>query len=281
MNSLKCVVFNMYFKCDIGEYWYEVHGQGEPVVLLHGFTGDGRTWETVVRKWKNSCKFIIIDLPGHGKTNVLNRTMEECCYDIKAILDMLSLEKVHMCGYSMGGRTALSFSVCHPEYIQSLVLESASPGLRDAKERVERIRKDKSLIRMIEQDGLDRFVDYWENVPLFASQNNLPAEKKQTIRCIRRSQSVDGLASSLAYMGTGEQPSWWNDLSTFKKPVLLLAGEYDTKYTTLNQAMQQAFVHSEFSIIKHAGHAIHVEQPTIFGETVMEFIFRSVKNGDN
>src|SRR5699024_3011477 len=271
----------MYFKSRTGSvYWYEIHGEGPPVVLLHGFTGSVRTWDTFIHQWQNSCRFIIIDLPGHGKTDAPQKTMEDCCRDIKELLDGLSLDNIHLVGYSMGGRTALSFAMLYPDDVHARVLESASPGLIAKKERMDRQHKDAKLIQMLEQKGLKRFVDYWEKIPLFESQNHFPDNVQQSIRGIRLSHGKEGLISSLQYMGTGVQPSWWDRLSTFDKPVFLLAGEYDEKYISINSAMQQKFVHSDFSVVKNAGHAIHVEQSVIFGKLVVEYILNNVCNMD-
>lgn len=73
-------------------------------------------------------------------------------------------------------------------------------------------------------------------------------------------------------MGTGSQPSWWTNLATFPKPVLLIVGELDDKFIRINQKMYEYLPNSEMRIVKNVGHAIHVEEPFIFGTIVKEFI---------
>jgi len=254
-------------------YWYELNGKGEPVVLLHGFTGTGETWKGIVSEWMHDFQTLTIDLPGHGRTNTSNPKSMECfCRDLAALLDDLHLEQVHLIGYSMGGRTALSFAFLYPERVSSLTLESASPGLADGYQRENRRRQDKKLADFIESGGIKAFVDYWENIPLFESQKQLPGSVRERIRHERLFHSKEGLAESLRYMGTGSQPSWREELPNLSIPILLLAGEYDKKFIEINQMMEKLLPSVELTIVKNAGHAIHVEQPSIFGKIVIGFL---------
>ena len=263
----------MYFTVKDATYWYEIHGEGVPIVLLHGFTGSTATWQPFIEAYKDNIQVIAIDLPGHGRTDTpLGKSMEECCWDLKQLFHYLQLDKFHLLGYSMGGRTALSFAMMYPKHVQSLVLESSSPGLAATEDRALRIEKDEKNARRIEVDGLEAFVDFWEAIPLFASQRHLPIGARQTVRRERMNQSESGLAGSLRLMGTGRQPSWWNDLHRLNIPVLLLAGAYDEKFIKTNLAMNKQLPNSTVEVIDHAGHAIHVEQSNIFGRIVIGFI---------
>lgn len=256
-------------------YWYEIYGEGEAVVLLHGFTGSTKTWSNFIESYQSKFKIITIDLPGHGKTECPNPiSMETCCHDIHTILQRNQIHRFHLLGYSMGGRTALTYAMLYPEQLQSLILESASPGLRTEEERHNRIQSDEKLANKMEEEGVESFVNYWENIPLFESQKKLPQNIQQKIRNERLSQSAEGLAMSLRTMGTGRQPSWWSHLETFDKPVLLIVGELDHKYVAINSEMKKSLVNSEMIVVKNVGHAIHVEQPEFFGKMVEEFIFK-------
>ncbi|WP_164668290.1 2-succinyl-6-hydroxy-2,4-cyclohexadiene-1-carboxylate synthase [Virgibacillus doumboii] len=262
----------MYFTINDSKYWYEVNGEGEPVLLLHGFTGTTATWSSFVEDWAKKYKVIMVDLPGHGKTDAFAPwSMDVFCADLVSFLNHLQLEKVHLVGYSLGGRTALSFTVFYPERVKSLILESASPGLELASERENRIHNDEQLAQRIEQDGMESFVDYWEMIPLFRTQDKLSSEMKRKIRDERLSQSAKGLAQSLRFMGTGSQPSWWDRLKDLTVPVLLLAGELDDKFIGINKKMFYRMPSADLTIVEDSGHAIHVEQPRIFGKIVNGF----------
>src|SRR5690606_8573198 len=109
-------------------------------------------------------------LPGHGKTITPTPIpMEQCCEDIQSLLSENDITTFHLLGYSMGGRTSLSYAITYPEQIKSLILESASPGLDTEEERKNRMANDEKLAVKIEQEGLTAFVDFWENIPLFES----------------------------------------------------------------------------------------------------------------
>ena len=89
--------------------------------------------------FKGKFRTVAVDLTGHGKTAVpedINRySMEQQVEDLEALFDMLSLERFTLVGYSMGGRVALAYTVQYPERVSSLILESASPGLKTAEEQ--------------------------------------------------------------------------------------------------------------------------------------------------
>lgn len=264
----------LYFSVNDADYWYEVHGDGaRSLVLLHGFTGSTETWSFFIKRRPAQLRLILIDLPGHGKTKTKKlKSMEECCSDLVQLFDHIGLKKFHLAGYSMGGRTALSFTMLYPKYVQSLILESASPGLEDETERKARVEKDEQLARKIESEGMEAFVHYWENIPLFESQKRLPESVRQKIRSGRLRQSAEGLALSLRSMGTGKQPSWWHLLGKMSVPVLLLVGELDAKYVTINQKMQAEIPTCKLVICENAGHAVHIEDRDAFIRHVSLFI---------
>lgn len=250
---------------------YEIAGEGEPVVFLHGFTGTRRTWREVCSELKGY-QCILIDLPGHGETNLEIHSMNDCCYALARLLEWLKIDKMHLVGYSMGGRVALSFANYYPDFVHTLVLESASPGLREKVERADRKERDDRLARFIMEKGIRNFVDYWEGIPLFASQKELNAGTRQKIREERLSQTKEGLVMSLRTMGTGVQPSWWERLTGLDQQVLLIAGEKDTKFVAINRLMQKEIPNAALSVCPETGHAVHVENSRIFGKIVEAFL---------
>lgn len=261
----------------IGEmtYSYKVDGEGPCIVLLHGFTGSQSTWSAFVEKWQSSFRMITVDLPGHGKTiGQASRTMKEVCDDLACLFTHLEIGPFHLVGYSLGGRTALSFALLYPAYVTSLILESASPGLKTDQERAERIESDRRLAQRIQENGLAKFVDFWEDLPLFASQRKLAHTIRAAIREERMHQSVEGLVQSLLTMGTGCQPSWWDQLKELKTPVLLIVGEWDAKFVEINQQMKRKLETAELAVIKQAGHAVHLEQFSLFANRITEFVLR-------
>ena len=254
-------------------YAYTVQGEGTPLVLLHGFTGRKETWDPFFAKFAKGYQVIAIDLPGHGESfsqGVV--TMMDFVEDFHLFMKNLVNEPFHLLGYSFGGRSALSYAMQYPERIRTLILESASPGLRTKEERLERQESDRQLAEKIEREGVASFVDYWEAIPLFSSQKRLTEKAWRQQRKERLSQSASGLAMSLLGMGTGFQPSWWEDLDQINFPVLLIVGEEDGKFVRINKEMERQIPTAELQKIKEAGHATHLEQPAIFLEYVKAFV---------
>ena len=87
---------------------------------------------------------------------------------MKQLLDLLKIEKTDILGYSMGGRLALSFAILYPVFVRKLILESSSPGLITEQERANRRMQDRKLCDLIQKNGIEKFVEYWENIPLFS-----------------------------------------------------------------------------------------------------------------
>ncbi|MFS0644315.1 2-succinyl-6-hydroxy-2,4-cyclohexadiene-1-carboxylate synthase [Siminovitchia sp. 179-K 8D1 HS] len=261
-------------------YHVDVQGSGEAVMLLHGFTGNGGTWKETINILSGSFRTIAVDLPGHGQTDapadLAKYEMEAVAAHLLELLNRLKIDHVHLLGYSMGGRLALGMSILYPERFKSLMLESSSPGLRTKVEREQRIMADQQLAEKILKDGIESFVDYWENIPLFSTQKALPVEKQRAIRQSRLKNRAKGLANSLLGMGTGRQPSWWDRLQELQVPVLVICGELDVKFCRIAKEMDKRIPDSRLVILEGAGHALHVEEPMKFGTIVKEFLMEIV-----
>lgn len=269
----------MKFEIENRSYAYDLIGEGPPLVLLHGFTGTKKTWDVFLPKWTKEYTVIRIDMPGHGNTVCTKfPNINEFCTDLASLLDYLNYPKVHILGYSMGGRVALQFSKKQQGRINSLILESSSPGLATKSERQGRMSYDSKLIKLLETEGLISFVNKWEKIPLFNSQRKLSFKLKQKIRKERLGQTVDGLVSSLKYMGTGAQSSVWESLIKLNFPILLLVGSLDEKFIKINNVMNKKLLYSQLEVISGAGHAIHVEKPAQFDTVVIEFLNRATLN---
>ncbi|WP_246231678.1 2-succinyl-6-hydroxy-2,4-cyclohexadiene-1-carboxylate synthase [Sporosarcina jiandibaonis] len=246
------------------------------IVFLHGFTGSAGTWSEITGLLKEKFHTIAIDLIGHGKTTAPRDpgrySMEKQIADLETLFNELNIEKFILLGYSMGGRIALSYTIMYPKRVESLILESSTPGLKTNNERMERMSNDKLLAQRINSEGIRSFVEFWESIPLFYSQKKLSAEHQQRIRDERLSQNEVGLSNSLLGIGTGSQPSNWHRLKEINVPVLLITGEFDRKFIKIAQEMKKALHYSKHCSVKDAGHAIHVEKPTLFATMIEEHI---------
>lgn len=256
-------------------YEVEERGSGAAVLLLHGFTGSLETWDSHLRAL-DGLRAIRLDMLGHGRSEApadpARYRMEEVVEDLAAIFDALAVERAAVVGYSMGGRVALRFGLAHPERCWALVLESASPGIAEADERAKRIEADERLARLLETEGIEAFVRYWESLPLWATQERLPQEVRQALRALRLAQRPHGLANSLRGLGAGHDHSVLDRLGGLQLPVLLITGALDEKYVALAAKMRARLPNARWVNVPGAGHAVHLEAPETFTQVVSEFL---------
>jgi len=111
------------------QMYFEIHGEGEPLLLLHGFTGAGSNWQAFVSGLSREYQLIIPDLRGHGRsTNPSSEfTFRQSALDIFALLDHLAIEKSKAIGASAGGKTLLHMATQQPPRVEAMVLASAAP----------------------------------------------------------------------------------------------------------------------------------------------------------
>jgi len=269
----------------INNCWFTYSSAGNakhPAILfLHGFMGDRDEFKQAIATLSKQFYCVAIDLLGHGQTYLQDQnTEQEYYYRIQAIadliikfLDFLRLDSCFLVGYSMGGRLALYLAIYFPQYFQKVVLESASAGLRTATERGDRLAKDHQLAAELE-NLKDRdfrlFLENWYQQTIFKSLRshpNFPHLLEQ-----RLNNSPMQLAKSLRNLSTGMQPSLWENLSQIKIPLLLLAGEMDSKFVPINQQMEQLCKFAKLVIIPNCSHNIHFENPDLFIEQIQSFL---------
>jgi 2-succinyl-6-hydroxy-2,4-cyclohexadiene-1-carboxylate synthase len=218
----------------------------------------------------------VVDLLGHGQTEAPTDpdryTIEQSASDLAGLLTTIASGPINLLGYSMGGRLALYFALHYPYLVQRLILESASPGLPDVTSQQERVRSDEQLANAIETQGMVAFVERWEALPLFATQHALPADVQTMLHEQRLRNRPHGLANSLRGMGTGAQPSLWEQLPGLSVSTLLLAGALDEKFKIIAEQMATYLPKATVAIVPDAGHTIHLEQPQAFQTQVINFL---------
>lgn len=262
-----------------GHRWH-YHTWGSPhnplLLLLHGFTGSSASWAELGQRWSTHHYVVAPDLPGHGQTpasaNPQAISLAETARRLSLLLNHLSRDKAAVLGYSMGGRLALHMGIRNGKQISKLILESASPGLSQPLERQMRQQHDRDLAKAIESRGLEWFITYWADLPLFESQ---PAWLRRSENSIRASQSSFGLAQSLRGAGTGEQDSLWDALSMLHMPVFLITGALDTKFSTIAQEMTRHSPRLTWMQVENTGHNVHGERPNQFFKLVSHFLTQS------
>ena len=169
-----------------------------PYFFLHGFTGSYKSWIEVINLLNK--KSFAIDITGHGKSTFLNiddmYTVNDWCNEFYLLLNSLSIERINLCGYSMGGRLAIAFASMYPEKINSLILESTSVGINESEKRSERYYSDIELAETI-KDNISSFCTKWSDSALFSKQKERNRSEWANQKIIRNSHIPAQLAKSL------------------------------------------------------------------------------------
>jgi pimeloyl-ACP methyl ester carboxylesterase len=110
------------------QLYFEIHGSGEPLVLLHGFTGSSQDWTALTAEWSAKFQLIIPDMRGHGRSSNSSNTFrhDEAAADIFALLDHLGIATFKALGISGGGNVLLHMATRQPACVKSMVLVSAT-----------------------------------------------------------------------------------------------------------------------------------------------------------
>jgi len=232
------------------------------VLLLHGFTHTGASWDPVVTALGERYRAIAPDIRGHGSAS--NRepvTLEAVLADIEAI----SPERFTLVGYSMGGRIALHAALAMPERVERLIMIGASPGIADPAGRDERERDDARLADEIERSSIEEFAERWAATPLLAG---VPGEVLARAQADRRRSTPAGLARALRGLGTARLPSLWHRLGELTMPVILVVGERDEKFRATAARMAERMPAAEVVVMPDAGHAVHLEAPARIAQVI-------------
>ena len=216
------------------------------LLLLHGFTATGRSWDPV-RRLLDAQRYPDVaapDLRAHSIPEQVRVLVQD--------------EPYALCGYSMGGRIALHLALAQPALVRKLVLVSATAGIEDPGERAQRRAADERLAQEIERDGVEAFAERWAAQPLFADQ---PPEVREPARSDRLSRSAEDLARTLRALGTGTMEPVWHRLGELTMPAKVVVGERDTKFVALGERLARELPHAQLVVVAGAGHAVHLEAP--------------------
>jgi 2-succinyl-6-hydroxy-2,4-cyclohexadiene-1-carboxylate synthase len=257
--------------------WIRTQGpdDGIPVLCLHGFLGEGRDWLTIAGALPSTIRWILPDLPGHGRSV---RLPDQDAYHFEAaaqalldILDASGVERTALVGYSMGGRLALYLALRRPERFSRVLLESASPGPASPQERAARAAHDDNLAETLRTTPIDRFLQAWYQQPTFASLANRQDLVRSWI-AQRRQLPAGELARALHGMSPARQPNLWPDLDHLPIPAWFVAGKRDRKFLAIARRMRQSVPHARLSTLPTCGHIPHAEHPSRFTAILSRFL---------
>ncbi len=255
---------------------YEVSGQGQDVVLIHGLgLSSMKTWVNQVPELSRHFRVHTYDVRGFGQSD--NPTgkfsVQQHAYDLFALLQTLELRQVVLVGFSMGGWIAQQFALDHPEMVKALVLSCTTSGLRP--------------------DGAQRFVARAANVeakgtaPLAEEQirNTFAPEslsdQAQLIDFYRENfldARANNPASYAAMFRALTVPHWTAQLGRILCPALVICGDADKGITRGNtptdaaEILHHGIAGSRLEVIRQGGHYAHLERPQEWNAMITSFI---------
>jgi 2-succinyl-6-hydroxy-2,4-cyclohexadiene-1-carboxylate synthase len=232
------------------------------LVLLHGFTNTGASWDQVVAALPQRYRPVAPDIRGHGTAaDVRPVSLTAVVGDVGAV----ATGPFELAGYSMGGRIALHVAVALPGRVQRLVLIGASPGIADPAARAERQLADERLAAEVEHMTIEAFAQRWAQTAVLADQ---PPAVQAAVAEQRLRNTPAGLAQALRGLGTGALPSLWERLGALTVPVDLVVGERDAKFRAIARDMASALPEARVHVVGGAGHAVHLEAPDAVAEVI-------------
>jgi pimeloyl-ACP methyl ester carboxylesterase len=246
--------------------FYEIRGDGPPVLFVHGFPLSGRLWDAVVLDLQDRYRCIVPDLRGHGRSEATSSvTMGGYADDLARLLDGIDEHRpVVVVGMSMGGYVAFEFCRRHPERVAALVLTNTR-AQADTAEAAEGRRE--TAKRVLEEGSAvvaDAMVE-----KLFAP--GASRTLKDEWRSVMTATPPAGVAAALEAMAA--RPESFDTLAGLRRPALLVAGEED-RITPVEDAERMCAVARDprLLILPGTGHMTPVERPADLSEALGIFL---------
>ncbi|MFH2049943.1 MAG: alpha/beta fold hydrolase [bacterium] len=252
------------------EYLPQQGSIATPIVFLHGFTLDRRMWELQVEYFKDRCHLILIDAKGHGKSSAPESgySRADRIEDLLRFVEVLNLDAYHLVGLSMGGSTALGYSLLYPEKIKSLTLASTSATGYKVGPRISRID------RMVKEQGLEAARKKWIQYAV-----NYYSDDQKAIKDSLRLMMTEHSGAPWMDKLRGKYPPPDNDLeriSSLNIPTKIFAGTEDKVFEPLAHILGEKIPNSNISIFEGVGHMINMEEPERFNHELDEFLVRFI-----
>ncbi|GAA1184319.1 alpha/beta fold hydrolase [Ornithinimicrobium humiphilum] len=251
-------------------------GDGPVVVFLHGLFGRGRNFATAARAVQPELRALLVDLPDHGASPWTDRV------DYGAMADAVAEHlrsgvaadgPVHVVGHSMGGKTAMTLALAHPDLVDRLVVEDVGPTGTGETSEFEHLL---GALSRIDLEGMTSTREADEQLAAEVPQRTLRGFLLQNLRRddhgrLAWQPNLEVLRRDLPAI-TGDIPQLGSD-AVFEGPVLWVAGA-DSDYVTAEAepVMRQHFPQTRRVTIKDAGHWVHSQQPEVFAEVLRRFL---------
>jgi|FLYL01.1.fsa_nt_gi 3-oxoadipate enol-lactonase len=258
------------------ELHYRDVGEGFPVVLVHGYTGNSRNWALTAPVLAERFRAISVDLRGHGlsakPTAPEDYTLEAMAGDVGALLAHLGVRDCCLVGHSMGGMVVQALALSQPELARALVLVDTAAEAPRGKMWEERRAWRERMVQLAEEQGMEAVFDEMARAtPMPPAFNDRPEYLK-----VWREQFL--MTSREAYIHCArmmaERRPLLDELRRLTVPVLIVCGSEDEPFIEPSRRMHEAIAGSRLEVIQGAGHSPQMEAPREFNRVLLEFLSR-------
>lgn len=246
--------------------YYEMMGEGHPLVLIHGGLLDSRMWDGQFKTYAANYKVIRYDIRGYGKSD-LPRGKYSHVKDLFELLKFLEIDHAHIIGLSLGGTIAIHLALDHPEMISSMILASTAPvgfGSQDE----ELTKKTLTIYEVARNNRFEEAVELWLEHPVFRTIS--PRFKPRIRKMI-----ADNLKSWILPQDNmvWSSPPAAERLSDIKASTLIVVGDQDVAdIMKAGELLENKIGVAIQVVITGAGHHINIEKPKRFNEIVLDFL---------
>jgi pimeloyl-ACP methyl ester carboxylesterase len=257
--------------------YYEETGAGTPVIFVHEFAGDYRSWEPQMRHFGQRYRCITYNARGYPPSDVPETpaaySQARAADDIKAILDHLNVETAHIVGLSMGGFATLHFGFRHPRRARSLCVGGCGYGAEPAQR--ETFRNEAGVIAdFLKTKGMKAFAEKYAYGPTRVQlENKDPRGFAEFQRMLAEHSALGSANTQLGVQR--ERPSLYDLVDEMKRlnvPTLVIHGDEDWPCLVPGILMKQSIKSAALCVMPNCGHAINIEDPTLYNQLVGDFL---------
>ena len=259
--------------------YYEEAGSGTPVVFVHEYAGDWRTWEPQMRHFSRAHRCVTFSqrgyLPSDVPDDAAQYTQDNFREDVVALMDALEIDKAHIVGHSMGASTALHVGIHYPERCLSVTAagcgygSSADPNVVEASRAASR-----ETAKMFASESMATAAARYGDGPTRQTQKNKdPRGYAEFIRMLSE-HSAKGHALVMENL-QAKRPTLWDmeaDLRKFKPPLLVLVGDEDEWCVDASIFLRRIAPTAGLCVIPRSGHTVTSEEPAAFNAAVGDLI---------
>ena len=255
--------------------YYEAAGSGTPLVFIHEFAGDYRSWEPQMRFFARYFRCIAFNARGFPPSDVpedpARYSQARACDDVIAVLDHLKFDRAHIVGLSMGGFAALHAGITYPERARSLVIAGCGYGAEPDKK--EKFRAEcEAAASSFESDWTEAAKKYALGPTRVQFQNKDPRGWAEFARQLLE-HSPKGQVLTMRGVQM-RRPSLWELVDGMKRidvPTLIITGDEDEPCLEPALLMKRSIATSGLVVLPHAGHTINLEAPDAFNRALFDF----------